>query len=557
MYSIRGVVVVMAALFIAGCGGDSGSGFAGAPGSGGTGGGGGGGGGGSGTNPPADTVSMGQGTGSGFQAGMIAVGSTSLSAGGSTSLQVSLMRASGSLFAESVEVQFSSPCAAQGRAQIDAPVTTTTGIASTTYIASGCSGDDVITATAEVNGEFLSATGTVTVAPAAIGSIEFVSATPTNIGLKGTGGAGRLETSTVVFRVLDASGGARADADVAFALSSKLGGIGLSATEATSDANGRVQTVVQAGTVATSVRVTATVLDTAPAISTQSSQLTITTGIPDADSFSLSVECPNVEAWNRDGVVVPVTVRLSDRFNNPVPNGTAVTFTTEGGQIGGQCTTDSGACSVDWISSDPRPSNGRSGLYATAIGEESFTDNNGNGVFDDGDTFVDEGEPFLDINENKSHDPGEPFFDFNMSGTYDGPDGFYNGLLCGHTNLCSPDSDTTGIGQQNLIIMSGSTAHVTATPGALNVAGGPETVTFEVADLNGQPMPAGTTIALETTNGEILGPTSYNVPCTSDEIPIPYSFTLKADDASSTGPAFLNVTTPGGIITTVSIPVSD
>ena len=91
------------------------------------------------------------------------------------------------------------------------------------------------------------------------------------------------------------------------------------------------------GNVATTVRVTATVVGLS--IGTQSDQLTVTTGIPDQDSTSLSIETLNPEAWNRDGIVDTVTIRLSDRFNNPVPNGTAVTFTTEGGQIVSQCLT--------------------------------------------------------------------------------------------------------------------------------------------------------------------------------------------------------------------------
>ena len=43
-------------------------------------------------------------------------------------------------------------------------------------------------------------TGTVTIAAAGIGSLQFVSATPTSIGLKGTG---LNETSTVIFKVLE------------------------------------------------------------------------------------------------------------------------------------------------------------------------------------------------------------------------------------------------------------------------------------------------------------------------------------------------------------------
>ena len=34
-----------------------------------------------------------------------------------------------------------------------------------------------------------------------------------------------------------------------------------------------------------------------------------------------------------------VTVQLADRYNNPAPDGTAVAFTTNGGHVGGNCTT--------------------------------------------------------------------------------------------------------------------------------------------------------------------------------------------------------------------------
>ena len=108
----------------------------------------------------------------------------------------------------------------------------------------------------------------------------------------------------MIFRVLDQSGGPRVGVTVNFSLNTTVGGISVSPATAQSDANGNVQTVVQGGTVATTVRVTATVQGVTPVLSTQSSQLTITTGIPDQDSFSLAVQCPNIEGWSRDGVVV-------------------------------------------------------------------------------------------------------------------------------------------------------------------------------------------------------------------------------------------------------------
>ena len=110
------------------------------------------------------SVAMGSPAGTGFQAGVLGITNASLSAGGSTSLQAVLQQSDGSLYTQSATVSFSSPCAAQGLATIPSPVTTTTGIANATYSATGCSGSDVITATATIGGTPVSANGTVTVA---------------------------------------------------------------------------------------------------------------------------------------------------------------------------------------------------------------------------------------------------------------------------------------------------------------------------------------------------------------------------------------------------------
>lgn len=386
------------------------------------------------------TVQMGTGTGTGFQPGIIGVSNSNLSAGGTSSLTVSLMKSDGTLFTGSADIVFDSACIAGGQAQIRfngvavPSVTTTTGLATVTYAATGCSGSDAITATSTVNSQSLSASGALTVAAATAGSIEFVSATPPNNALKGTGDSSRPESSVVAFRVRDASNAPVQGAIVQFALNTVVGGINMTNASATSDNQGVVSTVVNAGTVATSVRVTATV--PAANISTQSSQLTVTTGIPTAASSSLAVGCYNIEGWDFDGVTTTVTARLGDRFQNPVPDGTAVTFTSEGGNILSQCTTittpaEGGVCTVNYRSSNPRPSDGRVTLLAKAIGEESFVDANGNGSFDNGESFTDLPEPFRDDNEDApvavppddGYDPGEDFFDFNNNQTRNAADG--------------------------------------------------------------------------------------------------------------------------------------
>jgi hypothetical protein len=328
---------------------------------------------------------------------------------------------------------------------------------------------------------------------------------------------------------------------------------------------------VQSGTVATSVRVTATIAGTTPAISTQSDQLVVTTGIADQNSMSLSAETLNPEAFDYDGESVPVMIRLADHFNNPVPDGTAVVFTTEGGSIEGSCTTTKGACTVNWVSQDPRPANGRATLLASAVGTESFVDSNGNGVFDALEPFDDLPEAFRDDDEDCAgllfknlhfvcHDTSLPeeFLDFNINGQLDAPDGQYNGVLCDPAvnSECSP-IHTLHVRASLVLVMSGSKATINITPDPIIASAGSVPVTVKVSDDRGQPMPAGTTISVETSNGSILGRSSVKVPSTNFNGPLSYTFFVEKDTTPSSGTFTVTVTTPKGLISTESATVND
>jgi hypothetical protein len=528
------------------------------------------------------TVSMGSGTGTAFQAGVLGISNTSLSAGGSATVTAVLQQSDGTLYAQGASITFNSPCIATGKATIQpqANVSTSTGVATVTYVAQGCSGPDAITATATVGGNNLSATGNVTVAQAAIGSIAFVSATPTNIALKGTGDASRPESSVVVFKVLDASGGARAGANVTFALNTTVGGITLtpSTATATSDAQGNVQIVVNAGTFATSVKVTATVADVTPQITTQSSQLTVTTGIPTANNISLAVGCYNIEGWDIDGTQTNVTVRIADRFQNPVPDGTAVTFHARGGKIGDQCTTattanEAGVCTVNYTSQAFRPSNGRIPLLAMAIGEESFTDANGNGAFDAGESFFDSAEPFEDDLGAGSGNPpvyqvNDFFFDFNNNGSRDAPDANFNGVLCNDSARCA-GGKSAGIAASNEIILSGSTPVVSVVDGSGNVISatlGLGTARFWVRDARGNPMPGATTVSGAvtpngSTNLSLGAPTSFTLPCVTTAINAKdastvFPFNVTSTSGGGSGTFTLTVKTPSGRTTIINYSIS-
>ena len=594
------------------------------------------------------------GSGVPFVKGKAAVSSETVSAGGTASISVLIQDDLGNPFTQPVDVNFSSTCATKipAQAQISSPVSSSNGIATSTYLAQGCVGEDQINVTANAGGISLSAVGTINVLRSDIGSIVFVSATPENISILGTGG---IESSVVKFRVLDKNGNFVSNQNVKFNLNTGVGGVKLAPLEATTNNEGLVQTVVTTGTVATSLRVTATVDDSSiPAISSQSSQLIISTGIPDQDSFSLSAEILNAEGWDVDGTKVTVTARLADAFNNPVPDGTTVSFTTEGGSIEDACQTIKGACSVKWTSQLPRPEGnviingagvmtknpiagmkeypelgvygneygqkygGRATITATAIGEESFPDLNGNGRFDASEmtTFLtgkdvtgqsfDLNDAFNDYNEDGIFNPQpvsgqvgqvggelEELIDFNSNGVFDVKDSKYNGVLCSdpiHSGCADGISNSKSlyVRRSIVMVMSGSTAYATAHEdikiidqekvagvdadgepiteivarehfgGAIQIYGkGTASVYFTISDVHNQQMPAGSVVNVTTSAGSVTNTSQYTWPSSNHNGGRDFEVSLKGEEDPNSGTLLVTVTNPTGVISeVVSIPVN-
>ncbi|WP_345841170.1 invasin domain 3-containing protein [Shewanella algae] len=563
------------------------------------------------------------GSGSPFLDGVASVAPAVVSAGGTASVSVTLQDDNDSPFTEPTEVKFTSVCAGKAapEAEISSPVIAVNGIATSTYLAKGCVGDDTINVSANVGGKSLTAKAVVNVLPASVGSIFFVDATPQTIRLKGTGGA---ESSTVKFKVLDKNNNPVSNQRVNFSLNTDVGDIEIDPVVVTTNAQGIAQTVINSGTVSTSVRVTAVVDGSSPLISSQSSQLVISTGLPDQDSFSLSADNLNPEGWNFDGVEVKVTARLADAFNNPVPDGTAVSFTTEGGVIESSCTTTAGACTVTWTSQNPRPTGstlgagdqpsldapkqpfgGRVTILATAIGEESFPDTNGNGRFDlvewndfktkqdvSGSPF-DLSEAFVDHNEDGLYNPVdagedggdlETFADFNNSGSFDKSDGVYNGSLCqldasnNPHEGCSATDKSLNVRASIVLVMSGSDP-VPSTPEIIDSCTDNKTqvdvcdglndnqtldiigksvgaVSIIVGDLHNQPLPSGTTITFTPSAGSLASKGSFTVLSTNQNGALEYSVMVKGADQADAGSLLIEATTPKGITTVMAnIPV--
>jgi hypothetical protein len=548
-----------------------------------------------------------------FTNGSIAIGQTPLAAGGTSSLSVNLVdTANGNaLYSQSASVSFTSPCISSGNAKVSSPVVSATGTFQATYTASGCSGNDTITATATVGSAAPTATGSITVQSAALGSIQFTAPTqPTTIGLRGTG---QHETAAVTFTVVDANGNPLANQTVNFSLTTTVGGLTLTPTSAVSAADGTATTTVQSGTVHTVVQVVASVTSNGSTKTSQSNYITVSTGYPAQNSFSLSASQLNMLGDDIDGITSTITARLSDRYKNPVPDGTQIAFTAEGGSIGASCATVSGSCSVTFTSANPRTrllsasgtnvynDNGcstnihnigcddhRYTILATAIGEESFNDCYGSGLYSstvssqcpNGDFFQSLPEAFLDSNENGVFNGDtETYIDFDHNGAYTPASGKFIGLLCSDPN-CDPNQTSLNVRQSLVIVMASSTLTVyvgTAPPTPAqsttnNVAptnavtsvgpiplGGAKTVYVTVGDSALQTPPVGTTIGASMSNGgSILAPASYTVPNTDGFGYVTYAFVIQAPTSSTSlsDQLVITATNPNGTTSSATIPVS-
>ena len=430
-----------------------------------------------------------------------------VSAGGTAALTVVVVDENNDLVTTEESVTFTSNCLFGNQAVLDPPSPVNLGSKITVnFTISGCQGEEIVTAKLASSGA--EARGTVSIAPLRGELIRFdeQKTSATLIAIRGTGSASDLsESAEVFFRVTDAALNPVADARVNFSLLQSVGNSALACAgkpfcdyptpdderaersrqdTQQSDADGFVSTRLLSGSVASSVQVMA-YLDLNDngereenEASTVSKVLIVSTGVADQNSISLSAKllnpygsraveyegganCNSLGAKNdafytggleADGLCTDVMIKLADRFNNPVPDGTAAILTTEFGRIQGSCITQGGDCSVSWTSQNPRasatveqysapitinenldattpnryycpshyanhgpcpddiaspevnppgaPRGGRSTLTLIVNGEESFVDRNGNGYYDSGELWTNLTEAFTDHNED-------------------------------------------------------------------------------------------------------------------------------------------------------------
>ena len=535
-----------------------------------------------------------------FTEGEILLGSSTISAGGTLGLAVDLVDAEGNRINTPTPVSFSSNCVQSDDATIDESVFTIQGRANATFEDLSCAGssgiDDVIVASITVNGVTSVASSTVNITGEQLGSIEFISAEPTSIVLKGTGGQGKQETSTLTFSVKSALDNPLAQQAVDFSLSTQVGGMTLSPASGLTNSQGIVTVKVTAGTVPTAVRVSAKstmqVGNDTIEVQTQSDLLSVNTGLPEQRSMTLSTDIRNPEAARISGVEAQITARLADNFNNPVPDGTTVNFTTEGGAIQPSCTTVNGACSVTWTSAEPRVPDHRITILATALGHETFFDSNGNNTFDDNDGsaiinagvssgrgrqlpqasgFVDMSEAWRDDDEDNQYDTGEVFLDFNNDNSFTAQDGLFNGPQCQGTRCAVTGNQAIHVRKAIVMIMASSEAAFTLQDGddstiyetsASNTSstitipdGGSTNLVLSFSDTSNQAMPRGTTVNVSSTVGELQGTTSFTVPDTLEPHNIGFNLSNPAEGDAETGLLIIDITSPSGVLTSIQASV--
>ena len=464
----------------------------------------------------------------------------------------------------SVAVNFSTGCGAVS----PSPALVDTSGRATAVIQTNNTGSCVVSASSSgVSSE--AASYTVTAPP--IAGLQFVSAIPNLIYQRGSTGA---NTSIVSFRVIDSVGApVTTGIKVNAALTNTDGDINFcgSPSSTTSGSNGIASFSVCGGTLPTTVQVTATLDPPNAAITTSSNLLTVQTGLPTQRFFDISATKLNFYAGgqftskgNNDSV--DITVNAADRQGNPVPDGTKIVFVSEGGQINssGQssCLIAGGACTVKLIGQEYRPLGssavggdarpGRVTVLAYADGEESFVDTqNANGIFnnryDPGELFEDLGSPYIDKDESGTFassyknlvtntDEGEAFYPMpaGSTGSVACPTNPNKGVSVAAT--CNAKWDGyTKVRRQIVIVFSGGEI---GQPGLYDatipikyrtqaVVSTRAKIEAQLADYDGNPLPAGTALAVEVTpSGGTCTATLFGSEVGSSTEPTVHSVTL-------------------------------
>lgn len=193
------------------------------------------------------------------------------------------------------------------------------------------------------------------------------------------------------------------------------------------DAAGKIYVNVYPGSLPGPVEIKATLVDD-PTINALSKDVSVATGRATQERMSLSIDKQALQT-SRDGDTANITVRLADRVGNKVPDGTVVSFVSEGGSIDPNCSTLNGVCSVTLITQDPRPADNRVTVLAFVEGDKAYIDTNSDNRY----------TPGVD---RLTHNLGQFFRDDNESNTFESHLGefLYPRASIGQPAACAPST---------------------------------------------------------------------------------------------------------------------
>jgi hypothetical protein len=255
-------------------------------------------------------------------------------------------------------------------------------------------------------------------------------------GILGLRGSGIQEQGLMTFKVSDSFGTPVPNTAIDFS-QGQPNLVTLNNLSGRTDSQGVVSVGYNAGPEVGVSTISATVSGTSVS---GSQQIAVRGARPSASGFFFRCEHASLPVYDAGGVLsMKCEVRLSDRFGNRVGIPTPVNFATEAGAISASVMTkgfdlkdptspDEGTVTVTYTTDmgngfsptdvtpiDGEPNHVVSGrtlnprdnlvtLIAMTQGEEAFVDTNHNGLYDANELFVDEGDPFIDANDNNTWD---------------------------------------------------------------------------------------------------------------------------------------------------------
>lgn len=470
----------------------------------------------------------------------LTVNPTAILVQGTASVKAQLLDSTGNPVPDGTAVSFKSENALYG-AFTSETATTNNGFATATFTAAAQPGTATVTAR---SGNLTQQIG-ISILPAFAAAIQFDSAVPQRIALRGSGG---IETAVVKFIVMDSNNDPVEGATVSLALTGPNGGEYIDPPpdetplkiDVSTNAEGIAQVILHSGSVAGPVTIVGTTFvqnsdgNLIP-ISAQSSVISIGGGVPSAKRFAVAVKDRNIGGWNCQNVSTDITAYLADRFGNyNILKGTTVSFVSEAGlaiDTANVTLDENGIATVVARTQRPALFSGpedvkplswedqvrshaasvyglginhpRDGLCSVLVyvrGEELFNDTNANGIYDAGETFDDtEDDPFIDYNDNAlydgpgSIDPQEIYIDAAGNRRWDGKNGTWDAEKIISTN-------------DRILITSRPYVKWSLTsPGFTVPNGGSAPLSLIVCDVNGNPPPAGTKLTVTTDTGELFG----------------------------------------------------